>query len=352
MGILCFLKRVGDSTGCTYYWYGPGGYTSTQQDPFIFPATYADSGKFYVVRTLAGVHDTDSITVTIHYKPIVTASNNSPLCLGVATTLLLNVAPTIAGETFSWSGPAAFTSTVMNPTVTVPSTTPTFVGTYTVVVTTTFGCKDTATTYADTITRPPRPIISEPVYCSGQPFVPFSISGLVTGGYVMWYTTATITSGSTTAPVVPTGVPGLYKYYFSQKAGSCESNRDSISVLVKPTPVAPIVTGPTEYCQYIGPIVYLTVTPADSIKWYTIPAGGTPAYTEPIPNINAPNAYHYWVTQTVSGCESPTTAVTINVWPKPAPPVITPQSWCQYWNAANAIATVSLPGDILTWYGP
>lgn len=350
-GDTLFLRRVGDSTGCTYYWYGPGGYTSTQQDPFIYPATYADTGKFYAVRTFAGLHDTDSITVYIHDKPIVTASNNAPLCLGIVDTLQLNVSPTIPGETFIWSGPAAFASGIQNPIV--PGFGPPNVGTYRVIVTTVFGCKDTSTTFADTITRPLPPTITDQSYCQYQPFVPFTITGLAPGGIVLWYISATGGTGSTT-PWVPvnTSVPGIYKNYFTQKNGSCESIRDSISVLVKPTPIAPVVTGPTQYCQYIGPIVPLTVTPLDSIRWYTVPAGGVPAYIEPIPNINTAGAYNYWVTQTVSGCESPATAVTINVWPKPAPPVVTPQSWCQYWVPASVSVAPSGAGDVLTWYGP
>jgi len=52
------------------------------------------------------------------------------------------------------------------------------------------------------------------------------------------------------------------------------------------------------------------------------------------------------------GCESPRTPVTRNIHPKPAPPIVHPQSWCQFKTANPIDVTPSGAGDVLTYYGP
>lgn len=358
------LRRVGDSTGCTYYWYGPAGFTSTMQDPFRFPAVMADAGEYYVVRTLLGVHDTDSIAVVIHPKPVISASNNAPLCQGMVDTLDLFATPAIPGEIWSWTGPASFTSTVQNPTR--PGYIAIDTGIYRVIVTTIFGCKDTAYTDAGIIPQPLPPVVSGPQrYCQGEPFVPWSVTSLVPGGRILWYPNNTVPIGDTltTTPSVNTLVPGIYVFYFSQRSGSCESVRDSFKVRVYTTPAAPTATGPLQYCQFIGPVIPLTVSPAtaDTISWYFVSTGGTPYYTEPIPPITVAGTYNYWISQTDSGCESARTPVTITIHPKPHPPIITPTPNCQFLDPIPLIATPDAtglaPGELvaptpLLWYGP
>ena len=148
------LQALGDSTGATYYWYGPGGYTSTLQNPVIPNVTYADSGDYHIVKTVAGVHDTGLTHVSIKLNPIVTASSNSPVCVG--NTISLTSGPSSTGETFSWSGPGTYTSAVQNPTISPAAQSDT--GFYTVIATLD-GCKDTATVHVD-VTHVPIPVAS------------------------------------------------------------------------------------------------------------------------------------------------------------------------------------------------
>jgi len=114
-----WLRMSGDSIGATYYWYGPKGYTSTLHNPFKYPALYSDTGVYYVVKTIGGVHDTDSTLVYIRTKPKLTVSSNSPLCAGMIDTLLLSATPLLPGQTFVWKGPAPnnLTSTLPFPTI-------------------------------------------------------------------------------------------------------------------------------------------------------------------------------------------------------------------------------------------
>ena len=239
-GDTLYLIRKGDSTDCTYLWSGPDGFTSTLQDPFIYPAIAANTGEYYVIRTLLGVRDTDSTNVVIHPLPIVTVTSNAPLCTGVTDTLHLSVTPYTAGETFSWTGPDAFTSALQFPVV--DGFMPINAGIYKVVATTSFGCTDSGTVDAELVPPPPGPPITGITqYCYGATFVPF-----VAGGTdIMWYPRDTSTLGTATPPVVNTSVPGTYTYYATQQLGSCISPKDSITVQVFPRIVpafTPIIT--------------------------------------------------------------------------------------------------------------
>lgn len=221
----------GDSTGATYVWYGPAPSTavfSTLQSPWKFPAALTDSGLYHVIKTQAGVHDTDSTYVVIHPKPNVTASSNSPLCSGILDTLRLSVLPGAPGETYVWTGPSAFGSVLQFPEV--PGFGPANVGVYSVQATSAFGCKRTVTTSAAIVPPPPPPTISGPLtYCYGDAFVPFT----VIGSNIKWYPSAASTTFTTVAPTVNTSLPGVYTFYATQTTG-CESPKDSITVVVYP----------------------------------------------------------------------------------------------------------------------
>ena len=133
---------LGDSLGASYVWYGPGGYVSGVHDPYRYPATWSDTGNYLVVRTIAGVVDSDHVHVVIHPLPPLTLSSNIPLCGRLADSLLLVVSPDSIGETFSWTGPNGFTSTSPFPRIVPFDSTGT--GTYVVHATTQYGCKSTA----------------------------------------------------------------------------------------------------------------------------------------------------------------------------------------------------------------
>ena len=237
--------------------YGrPGTITSTQQGFFIYPATFSDTGVYRVIRyvgTLGVVTpDTSYVHVTVNPIPVVTAFNNSPLCAGLLDTLDLDEAPAITGETFSWAE-AGFTSTLQDPTINGFSSPDT--GTYKVVATTVFGCKDSATTYVSLVPPPPPDTITGlSTYCQGSLFMPFVVHGVLPGATVLWYPSGTGGTSTTTAPVINTLIPGIYTVWSSQIIGSCESQRRSFTVQVIHSAPAPVVTGIMQYCQLIGPV--------------------------------------------------------------------------------------------------
>ena len=349
-GPLCFgdtlrLDAVGDSTGATYQWYGPGGvFAGTAHHTVIYPATYADSGTWFVIRTVAGANDTAWTHVIIHWKPTLTLSSNAPLCYGMVDTLTLNAIPDSAGETFSWTGPAGYVSTLPNPTRTGYNAADT--GFYTVVATSMFGCKDTAKIDAGITAQPPTPVLTGVThYCTGETFVPFTVTGYT--GTLMWYTVGAGGVGSTTAPVINTSYGATYTYWVSQTIGTCVSLRDSITVTVVVTPPPPPITGTSVYCQYV---TYVPPTATGTgILWYTVPTGGIGSATVPVINTSIPGVTTIYATQTDSGCTSPRSSFTITVNPVPLPPVITGVTvYCQ--NDVPVPFTVTGVTGTLLWY--
>jgi gliding motility-associated-like protein len=135
------LGMLGDSLGATYTWYGPGGFVSVQHDPYRYPATWADTGSYLVVRTISGVTDSDRIDVKVHPLPPLTLSSNIPVCGTMQPTLNLTVVPDSIGETFVWSGPNGFSATSNAPSLPFDSSD---AGTYIVNATTRYGCKSTS----------------------------------------------------------------------------------------------------------------------------------------------------------------------------------------------------------------
>ncbi len=136
------LGMLGDSLGATYFWYGPGGFTSYLHDPIIFPCTLADSGLYHVVRTIGGVADTDYAYVTIHPLPVVTPASSIAPCGAFADTLFLTCNLDSIGESFSWTGPGGYTSQLQDSFVAPFDSS--LQGTYVVTGTTIWGCHRTS----------------------------------------------------------------------------------------------------------------------------------------------------------------------------------------------------------------
>lgn len=86
------------------------------------------------------------------------------------------------------------------------------------------------------------------------------------------------------------------------------------------TPDPVTITG-AEYCQYETATRLAAVgnLPNPVYRWYDSPTGGTASLTAPLPNANVPGTYTWYATQSNPGCpiESPRTAVTVTVHPKP-----------------------------------
>jgi gliding motility-associated-like protein len=166
-----------------------------------------------------------------------------------------------------------------------------------------------------------------------------------TGTNLLWYTTATGGTGTSIAPIPSTAATGTSTYYVSQTIGGCESPRALITVTVNATPTAPIANTPIAYCQSTN-ATPLTAT-GTGLLWYTTPTGGVGSTVTPTPVTITTGSTTYYVSQTIGNCESPRTAIVVNVNATPDVPVVaSPIGYCQF-----AVATaLTAGGTNLLWY--
>ncbi|HRS19502.1 MAG TPA: glycosyl hydrolase family 8, partial [Bacteroidales bacterium] len=161
-------------------------------------------------------------------------------------------------------------------------------------------CSGNFKIWKPTCTPPSAPTVTTPVtYCQGATATALT----ATGTSLNWYTVATGGTASTTAPTPSTATAGNTTYYVSQTVSGCESTRASIVVTITALPSAPTVTTPVIYNQ--GAVSTALTATGTSLKWYTVATGGTASTTAPTPSTTTVGNTTYYVSQTVSGCESP-----------------------------------------------
>lgn len=103
-------------TGVTYTWTFPNGWTGSSSTNSISLSGYGPTGPISVTYSSAACNFSGTATGTVSagFTPIsFTATSNSPLCANATLSLLTSV----PSNSYSWSGPNNFTSTVQNPTL-------------------------------------------------------------------------------------------------------------------------------------------------------------------------------------------------------------------------------------------
>jgi gliding motility-associated-like protein len=272
--------------GATYAWSGPGGFTSTLQNPTLTASSTTLAGVYTVTASLSSCSSTKSTTVVINPLPNPIMGSNSPVCLGNTINL-----STTGGGTYSWSGPNSFTSLLQNPTI--PGATNAMGGIYTVTVTSSAGCKNTGTVSV-TITTPTSSAANTGPYCAGA-----TIQLSTPGAGTSYTWTGPGYSSNVQNPTIPgstSGMSGTYSVIINN--GGCLSfATTSVTVNTLPTPV-PNNTGP--YCP--NQIIQLNVGSYVSYTWSA--TGFNSNLQNPtLPNAAVTNSGSYAVTVTDNnGC--------------------------------------------------
>jgi gliding motility-associated-like protein/uncharacterized repeat protein (TIGR01451 family) len=101
----------------------------------------ADSAIITVTPNLGCNGPSKTFTIKVNPSPVANAGGNSPVCSG--SSINLN-AQTVIGATYSWTGPAAYTSSLQNPSIS-PATSVN-AGTYTLTVISGMGCSSAPST--------------------------------------------------------------------------------------------------------------------------------------------------------------------------------------------------------------
>ncbi|MBD2700056.1 T9SS type A sorting domain-containing protein [Spirosoma sp. BT702] len=316
----------------------------------IIPKT-AVAGTGYRIRivssTVAKASITSAITLALTTPVPPTAATPAPYCQGASAAPL--TATALAGATLQWYGQNA-TGGTGSSTPTVPVTTQAGTANYYVsqIVN---SCESTRRSITVTVkTAPVGPTVTPvPTYCLSQTATALSATPSA-GGTLNWYgTAATGGTASSVAPKPSTTQAGTTNYYVSQTLNGCESARVAIAVTVSSGPSAPVVKNPTQAClNQTPPSLTATASLGGTLNWYTAATGGIASSVAPKPTTNSLGSTTYYVSQSVSGCESPRAALTVTVSSIPfMPNIAIPSAYCE---GATAQA-LSAGGQNLLWYG-
>ena len=151
---------------------------------------------------------------------------------------------------------------------------------------------------------------------------------------------------------------GTYYYTFRYKVGSCDwvyggfnsggggtwngSTNVSGTLTVNAIPTAPTASATQVFCGS-ATVANLTAT-GTSIQWYSASTGGTPLSS----STALVNGNQYYASQTVSGCESPRTEVTVTINALPSVPSATGTTICS--GSTATISATSGAGETIDWY--
>jgi nitrous oxide reductase accessory protein NosL len=313
------------ATGSGLLWYTVAvGGTGSATAPTPSTLT-AGSTSYYVTQTVSGCESPNAqIVVQVNAVPVISGVPVvTPSNCGASDGAITGLSATgVVTLTYTWTNAVAavVSSSTTNATL---SNQP--AGTYTLTVTDAVGCSTVGTPVQITNNAAPAaPVATTPInYCQGA--VASQLSA--TGTSLLWYTIAVGGTGSATAPTPSTAAAGTVSYYVSQTVAGCESPYTQIDIIVNPSPAAPTVTTPVNYCSGATPTA-LTAT-GSGLLWYTVAVGGTGSATAPTPSTLTAGSTSYYVTQTVSGCESPNSQIVVQVNAAPVisgVPVVTPSN--------------------------
>ncbi len=322
-GVLCNnssldLTANTATTGVSYLW-NTGATTQS------ITVAAGSSGSFTVtVSTAAGCSITANATVNSQAapaQPLITIDRN--LCSNASG--LISIPPT-ANTTYTWSG-ATTTTNIL---------TITAAGIYTVTVTNTAGCTNTASTTIQQYQAPNPPTITmNPTFCSNQTAILTAYSP--NNPTYQW-------SNIWSAASTPITLAGTYTVTVTNAFG-CK-NTKSITVSEQPAPIMQPFTQTGVLCSnssasitasalgVVGPLAYSWNTGATSPN-ITIPANTTATYTVTITSL--------------AGCSN-SSQITVTAIPAPAPPLITvDRNLCS--NLSGLISVPSISNTSYAWSG-
>ena len=341
--------NLGASTvpGATYNWTGPNLFSSTLQNPSIVGVTTAASGNYSVTASFLGCTSTPGIiNVIVNPLPAApTATANSPICVG--QTLILG-SSTMAGATYSWTGPNTFTSSVQNPTITGTSIFSAGIYSVSAVVLGCAGPEGTVNVVVNPLPNAPIPGSNSPL-CEGQTL---SLTASSIGGATYnWTGPNSFTSTTQNPTIVSTTTLASGIYSVNATVAGCAGPSGTLNVIVNPIPATPTPTANSPLCEGQNLFLGASSIPGSLYAW-----SGPNSFTSTVqnPTIVATTSLAtgvYSVSATALGCTSPTGTVNVIVNPLPAP-VIAGSNSPLCVGATLSLTASNIVGATYNWSGP
>lgn len=324
------------TTGVSYSWQGPGGFTSTLPDPTI----NADGVYTLIVTAPNGCTSSAEATVTLDGDfPDATATSSNDLDCDDLTTVLSGVSTT-PGVTYTWTDPAGSIFAV------TPNTSTSDPGTYQLAVTAPNGCVTITNILVSQDTLSPGAAAQgDTINCiSGQS----PLLGASQAQNVSWNWTGPSGFSSTEQnPVVSQA--GVYTLTVTAP-NACVSTATATVTQNTDSPVVFVGGGGTLSCIITELLLVADVQTAGATGIWTDPAGAVISNQNSVP-VSTPGVYTYTVTA-LNGCISaPTVTVDQNI--------TTPQDVVVNGGLINCTnptlalgATSSTPNVTYSWTGP
>ncbi|WP_288428157.1 hypothetical protein [uncultured Spirosoma sp.] len=311
------------------------------------PTTVAGSSTtYYVSQTMNGCEGPKTaITVTVTALPAAPAATTPVNYCQNAVAQPLSATPATGG-TLTWYDPGG---TALGSAAPTPGTSIAGPQTYAVsqIVN---GCEGPKASITVNINQAP----AAPTTTAALAYCQNSVAPALTAtgaGTINWYTTAG-GPASSVAPIPTTTTAGAQTYYVSQTVNGCESDKVTIVVTIKATPVAPIPVNPSISLCQSGTAAALTAVPSTggTLNWYTT-VGGAASPVAPTPNTGAAGQQTYYVSQTIDGCTGPTAAIVVTVNALPTAPLVATASvhFCQN-STSTPLTALASSGATLIWY--
>ncbi len=331
------------STGDSYTWTGPNGFTSNEQIVFMPNATPDQSGV-YTLQSFLG--DCPSLpanfNVVVTNAPQITMPETYVVCDG--QPLYINPSQ-ISGATYQWTGPNGFTATTGD--LFLPSVGPNELGEYAVVATVA-NCPSSAT--STTVISLPFPValptISDSEVCLGDQVV-FNANSW-TGANYEWTGPNGFVSNEQSPIILNASEGNEGQYTLIVNANGCVSNPQSVSLVVYPIPSVNAFAS-NVLCQ--GEDIFMFSNAIGNVTYqWTGPAGFSSNLPEPI-IIGAltSNGGDYSLVITENGCSSAPSSASVLVYPSPLINVSHNGPLCE---GENLVLSTSSNATNFAWTGP
>lgn len=279
----------------------------------------------------------------------VLVNSNSPICVASEIKLFAS-----GGTSYSWTGPNGFISSTQNPII--PNASAAMAGTYSCIISGTGGCDGTFSVVVK-------------VEDKTAPIPNLSTLPTITGNCKTIITTIPTATDNCVGNIIATTTnplqyttPGNYVivWNYNDGNGNISTQNQNINIVSEPLPTA----NPSQnFCKITQPkISDLQITGTD-INWYDV--AGNSLNTSTL----LADATKYYATQTLNGCESAKTEITVTVndpnpptgnnlqdfcsaqFPKISDLVATGQNILWYENSGTLIPASTLLSDGKTYYG-
>ena len=222
------LQATGD-TQLSYHWSPATGLDSAgSRNPLAMPSVTT----FYKLNATWPAEGCpakgDSVKITVLPVPVITTHPINDICPHTNVQLNATVTPAYSGYTFTWSGPNGYSATGQTPTLSDARRRDN--GYYYIIVKLDTSRCTARDSLLLTVTGPDSPGVSPIVFCQGKPAAQLTANG----ADLRWYTSPNGGTGSTVPPIPNTDNIGVQYYYVSQTVFDCESERNRLTVEIKP----------------------------------------------------------------------------------------------------------------------